>query len=84
MPTVRYYLAAATLNGELYAAGGTNSSGQWLTTVDAYDRRSKIWTARTAMPTGRFGLVAGVVNGLLYAVGGDNGTVKLNANESPQ
>src|SRR5476651_1387197 len=54
MPTVRDYLAAATLNGELYAVGGTNGGGQILTTVEAYDRHSNSWTTKAPMPTGRF------------------------------
>src|SRR5476651_2217013 len=54
MPTVRDYLAAATLNGELFAMGGTNGGGQILTTVEAYDRHSNSWTTKAPMPTGRF------------------------------
>jgi N-acetylneuraminic acid mutarotase len=81
MPTARYLLATAAVNGVLYAVGGTNSqSGNSdLATVEAYDPASDTWTTKAPMPTARFGFRLAAINGILYAVGGNIANVGVQA-----
>jgi len=81
MPTARDSLAAAVLNGKIYAIGGFSSNTP-LDTVEVYDPVSNSWTTSSAiggspgtvvpMPTARWGLAAAAVNGKIYAIGGIN------------
>ena len=75
LPTARYGLAAATLNGRVYAVGGFNSSG-FLATVEEYTPPdSGVWVTRAAVPAPRGGPgVATALNGKLYVIGGNNGS----------
>src|SRR5229473_676969 len=90
MPTARYELAAAPVNGKIYAIGGfsSSSSGPFGTnTMEVYDPTSNTWRssneppgtpgAPAPMPTARWGLAAAAVNGKIYAIGGftDGGMV---------
>ncbi len=70
MPTARWSLGVADLNGTLYAVGGYQGFGRYPAAVEAYDPASDTWTTRASLPTPRSGLVAAVVGGILYAVGG--------------
>ncbi len=70
MPTPRYSLGVADLNGTLYAVGGYQGFGRYPAAVEAYDPASDTWTTRASLPTPRSGLGAAVVDGILYAVGG--------------
>jgi len=72
MLTARSDLAAAAVNGKIYAIGGANSSGINLSTVEVYDPSTNAWSAVASMPTARRLLAAGAVNGKIYAIGGDN------------
>jgi N-acetylneuraminic acid mutarotase len=75
LPTPRVYLAAAAIDGAIYAIGGqANDFPFRLTTVEAYNPSTDTWTARAPMPTGRFGLGVDVVNGVLYALSGEAGS----------
>src|SRR5262245_15196390 len=52
----RYALAAAAVNGKVYALGGFNGSGfvaGTLKTVEEYDPGTNAWAAKPDMPTGR-------------------------------
>jgi len=86
MPTARAALAAAAVNGKIYAIGGESTTlinGSVLNAVEVYDPCTNTWsTAAAGMPTARKGLAAADANGLIYAVGGANisGQV-LNATE---
>jgi hypothetical protein len=71
MPTARYRLAAATVNGKIYAIGGYN--GGYLNTVEVYDPSANTWSTAPPMPTARYELAAAVVNGKIYAIRGYNG-----------
>ena len=70
MPTARYWPAVASINGILYAAGGSQSYGRLPTAVEAYDPASDTWTTRAPMPDGRGSMGVAVVDGILYVVGG--------------
>jgi N-acetylneuraminic acid mutarotase len=74
MPTGRYGLATATVDGKIYAIGGTRGGGA-LATVEVYDPVTNSWSTTPApMPTARYGLATATVNGKIYAIGG-TGTV---------
>src|SRR6266699_2790283 len=76
LPTARNGPAAVLgPDGRIYALGGVNSSGN-LTTVEAYDPRTKSWTAVASLPTARYNLAAALgPDGRIYAIGG---TTKTN------
>jgi N-acetylneuraminic acid mutarotase len=68
MPTARHALAAAVVNGIIYAIGGFNNG--FLSTVEAYDPATNTWATLPSMPTTRASLGAAEINGAIYAVGG--------------
>src|SRR5437016_12348384 len=51
MPTGRYALGVAAVNGILYAVGGYNNAV--LATLEAYDPVTNTWTTKAPMPTAR-------------------------------
>src|SRR5438034_55242 len=69
MPTARYGLGVAAVNGILYAVGGANV-GASVERMGADDPVTNTWTTKAPMPTARYGLGVAAVNGILYAVGG--------------
>src|SRR5205814_8547714 len=79
MPTGRTDLAAAAIDGKLYAVGG---SGGNLNELEVYETpEPNAWTGKTGMPTARHGLAAAAIDGQLYAVGGGNNSSVLNKME---
>src|SRR5260370_41528779 len=70
MPTARDGLAAAAVNGKIYAIGGLGVSLNRLSTVEVYDSSSNSWSTMASMPTARAGLAAAAVNGTIYAIAG--------------
>jgi N-acetylneuraminic acid mutarotase len=78
MPTARRGLVAGTINGVIYAAGGADSSGTPLGTLEAYDVASNTWSARAPMPTPRTGVAGGVIDGRLYVAGGSTATSSVS------
>jgi hypothetical protein len=78
----RMNLAAATLNGKIYAVGGEyRHTGHefdddffvTINSAEAYDPTTNTWTAIAPMGTRRMNLAATTLNGKIYAVGGDDG-----------
>lgn len=59
-------LAAATVNGKVYAIGGEDSPN----VVQEYDPATARWSSKMLMPTGRSNLAVAVVNNKIYAIGG--------------
>jgi len=71
MPTARYCLGTATLDGKIYAIGGTHSpDGAGLSAIEEYDSTTDVWKQKSDMPTARVGLSIEAVNGKIYAIGG--------------
>ncbi len=73
LPTGRGYLAAAAVNGRVYAIGGASGGGSGDNTTTAneeYDPVTNTWRSRAGMPTARGGLRAAAVDGKIYAIGG--------------
>ncbi len=83
MPTPRFGLAAVSLNGKIYAIGGSSNGVNGLSVVEVYDPVANTWsTAAAPMPTASFGLAADAVNGKIYAMGGlGNGGISGGAAE---
>jgi N-acetylneuraminic acid mutarotase len=73
MPTARYELCAAELNGLVYAIEGNpgcGSAGQAMSIVQAYNPVANTWTTRASLPAGGWGAGAASVNGKIYVIGG--------------
>src|SRR6266487_1011218 len=73
MPTPRYSLGVAAIDGILYAVGGYKSNGD-LATLEAYDPRTNTWTTKASMPTPRESPGVAAIDGILYVAGGYNET----------
>ncbi len=71
MPTAREQLAAAAVNGKIYAIGGFDG-GVRLATVEEYDPLTNSWATIATMPTARRLLAAAEANGKIYAIGGND------------
>src|SRR5262249_12590832 len=79
MPTARGNLAAAVVNGKIYAIGGSGTYTDFqagtnvvatfdaLATVEAYDPATDTWSSAPLGPGGT-GLAAAAVNGKIYAI----------------
>jgi N-acetylneuraminic acid mutarotase len=80
MPTARYGLATATVNGKIYAIGGADAKNNYLSAVEVYDPISNSWSTAASMPTARNFLATAVVNGKVYAIGGGNNTATNGLN----
>jgi N-acetylneuraminic acid mutarotase len=72
MPTARYAMASAVVNGNIYVIGGWGNN-KYLDTVEMYDPRLDRWETKASISQGNFGVVAAVVNGKIYAIGGWTG-----------
>jgi N-acetylneuraminic acid mutarotase len=66
MPTARYNLAVAAVDGKIYAIGGD----RFLDKNEMYDPTTEAWQTLTPMPTARQHIKAAVVNGKIYIIGG--------------
>jgi N-acetylneuraminic acid mutarotase len=84
MPIGRLGLAAAAVDGIIYAIGGYNGIYPEVNEAnEAYDPVTDTWTTKSDMPTGRFGLAAAVVDGIIYAIGGSSSATQYEtANEA--
>jgi N-acetylneuraminic acid mutarotase len=72
MLVARSELAAASVNGRIYAIGGYNAG--YLSSVEEYAPESDTWRFRAPMPTPRANIVAAVVGQTVYVFGGFDGT----------
>jgi N-acetylneuraminic acid mutarotase len=73
MPTARYQVGAAELNGLLYVIGGNPGCGapdQMLSAVEAYDPISNLWSSMAPLPVGITEAGVASANGKIYVIGG--------------
>jgi hypothetical protein len=70
LPSARENLAAAVINGQIYAVGGSATGPATTATLFVSDAAVNNWTAKASMPTPRSGLSAAALNGILYVAGG--------------
>jgi N-acetylneuraminic acid mutarotase len=63
-------VSACTVNGLVYAIGGSPDQNNVLSVVEVYDPVKDTWTKGTDMPTPRGALSTSVVNRRIYAIGG--------------
>ncbi len=85
MPGPFFNMAAASVNGTVYVAGGMYDWGDYGPDsvgheLYAYDAATNGWTQRANMPGDRSALAMASINGILYAVGGfDDGGRESNS-----
>lgn len=70
LPTPRFALSTAVVDGQLYAIGGCTVGNQRLATVEAYDPAGDRWTSKASLPVGRCWHSSVVVDGRIFVLGG--------------
>lgn len=80
MSTRRLALAAASVDGTLYAIGGEDN-GECLASVEVLDLVERRWTPLPSMSAQRSGFAAATINGLVYVFGGFDGEDVLSSVE---
>jgi len=87
MITPRGGHGVASLDGKLYAVGGTVDCGFHTGVLEVYDPKTDSWSGRASLPFARHGHSVAAANGKLYAIGGDvdkgNGYLRLNTEYDP-
>ena len=71
MPTPKYFVSAAVMNGKIYVIGGVNAIGS-VNTVEEYDPVTNVWTSMPSMSTARNPSASSVGN-KIYVIGGGVG-----------
>lgn len=74
MPTARYYLGVAVVNGILYAIGGYDSDSKYSRAVEAFDPATGLWSTKALMPTCRECFAIQAIGNKIYVIGGCNGS----------
>jgi N-acetylneuraminic acid mutarotase len=87
MPTPRDHLAAAVLDGRLYAIGGRYGSiGNSMAVNEMFDPNTRRWIPKAPMPSPRSGIAAAALGHRIYIFGGEDkketGYVTFNLTES--
>ena len=72
MPTARSGLGVATVNGNIYAIGGSNSG--YLATNEEYNVTTNAWKTKANMPTSRGYFAIASYQNKIYCFGGATGT----------
>jgi N-acetylneuraminic acid mutarotase len=77
LPDVRGQLAAASVNGKIYAIGGYDSNYVSQSTVYVYDpsQPTQGWLSISNLPGAKGQFAAASVNGKVYAIGGYDGGI---------
>jgi len=88
LPTPRDHLAAAVVDGRLYAIGGrvNGSYARNLAVNEVYDAAADRWRRRAPMPNPRSGIAAAVLGGRILVFGGEApaGTFDLVGSYDPR
>ena len=80
MPTARWHLSAAEVNGVIYFIGGQarpdvgGGCVEVIGTVEAYDTATKLWTTRQSMSVPRYDTGIAVADNKIYVFGGNDGS----------
>lgn len=74
LPTPRDHLAAAVVDGRLYAIAGRidGSYARNLAVNEEYDPRTDRWRTRASIPTARSGIAAAVLGSRIFVFGGES------------
>jgi len=79
MPTARFRISAATVNGKIYVFGGgtgaVSGSGNRFDVVEEYNPITDTWTTKNNLSTVRDMTAAAVVNNKIYLIGGNLSTL---------
>ena len=84
MHVARAWLGVASVNGEIYAIGGSNASGfepasfpygnidadHFVGTNEEYDPSTNSWSSKAPMPTPRMAFAIAAIQGKIYCIGG--------------
>ncbi len=81
MPTPRYAMAAAGIDGKVYVVGGHDGIFDMLATLEIYAPVANSWTTGASMSTPRFHPAAAATNGNVYVVGGHDNDQYLSSME---
>jgi len=74
MSTPRGSLAAAVVNGGIYAIGGYTIGGDAVASMEFYDPSTNSWSTRASMSSPRAELAAAVISNTIYVLGGNSAT----------
>jgi N-acetylneuraminic acid mutarotase len=74
MPTARFALGVAVVNGKIYAIGGRDSSFDLVGNNERYDPESNTWETLAPMPTPRARFGIAVFQNKIYVIGGAVGS----------
>lgn len=84
LPTPTGFLAAASLNGQIYAIGGEDTAGDNLATVESYSPGSGSWKTDAPLPAAKAGDHAAVGGGgRVYALDAKGGLEILQPHDQP-
>jgi len=81
LPTPRYGLTAVTLNGTIYAIGGSAYQEAAVTTVEIFDPVANTWTTGPSLMSRRAYAASAVLDNVIYVAGGNDGTYDLQSIE---
>lgn len=85
MPTARGGIRAEVINGLIYIAGGMDSTGASISTVEVYNPVTNTWSTATPMNEVRDNPGTAVINDKLYVMGGrerTSGGVTINGTKT--
>ncbi|MCD6580022.1 hypothetical protein J7L48_11165 [bacterium] len=81
LPMKLHGVAAASLNGVIYIAGGRTEKGNFVNTLYKYDKIQHKWAQLKSMTQRKNTLCLIAYNGMLYAIGGTDGNKVFNTVE---
>ncbi len=79
MPTARYNLGVAAVNGKIYVMGGHKTNQGAIGTNEVFDPNTDTWTTKTSMPTPREAFGIAVWQNKIYVFGGLGPSVMITA-----
>ena len=79
----RYGLSVVTVEGKIYAIGGTTTGKKCVTTNEMYDPVTDTWTTLASMPTPRREFAAVACQGKIYCIGGIVATIDYETPDFP-